>query len=722
MSKKVLIITLIIIGLHNLMIGQTPKEITVELSVNTQINPATITLNWVPSNLATQHQLFRKLKSGVTWGAILSTLSGSATQYVDNNVIEGISYEYRVIRSGSGFTGYGYINAGVNIPAVEDRGGLILLVDNTISDSLSEEIKRLENDLIGDGWSLTRHDIARNEPVVNVKNIIKETYDKNISNTKAVFLLGHIPVPYSGNLNPDGHPDHQGAWPADVYYADMNGNWTDLGINNSIASDERNINTPGDGKFDQTVLPSDVELQIGRVDLSEMPAFAMSEIALLRSYLDKDHEYRHKKFKPEYRAVIDDNFGYFSGEAFAHSGWRNIGPLVGSENIESGDYFTAMKDKSYLWSYGCGGGSYTSAGGIGTTTNFASSDLQGVFTMLFGSYFGDWDNINNFLRAPLAQGKTLTNIWAGRPHWVLHHMGLGENIGYNVKLTQNNNSLYHSNFGARFIHIALMGDPTLRNDVVAPVGNLQTSVNEKDVLLTWNASTDTVLGYYIYSKNDTFPEFMRLNENPIKDTSYTDMCILYPGTYTYMVRAIKLETTPSGTYYNLSQGVFDSVRYENYLIVNAEVEYSQVGNETWFNNKSTNATEYLWNFGDGNFSTDVNPKYSFMTGNHEVILIASNECHSDTIFLTLSILSNTEDELDRIAIYPNPTNGKVTIFGPESGSYKVGVYNMLGTKIKDIISTSGELVIDLSTYPKGNYTIRVESRQGVKSVKLVLLE
>ncbi len=722
MFKKVLIIILVVFGLQSLIIGQTTREVTVELSAQIQIDPATITLNWVRSDGATQHQVYRKLKYATTWGNIITTLPGSAIQYVDNNVIEGTSYEYRVVRTGQGFTGYGYINSGINVPFTEDRGILILLVDNNLSDSLSLEIKRLEDDLIGDGWIIKRLNIDRNESVVEVKDKIKAEYNIDVINTKAVFLLGHIPVPYSGNLNPDGHADHQGAWPADVYYADMNGNWTDSNINNSIASDERNINTPGDGKFDQTILPSDVELQIGRVDLSNMPAFALSEIGLLRKYLDKDHEYRHKKYRPEYRAVIDDSFGYFSGEAFAHSGWRNLVPLVGAENVETGDYFTSMKDKSYLWSYGCGGGSYTSAGGIGNTNNFASSDLQGVFTMLFGSYFGDWDKANNFLRAPLAQGKTLTNVWAGRPHWVLHHMGLGENIGYNVKLTQNNNSLYHSNFGARYIHIALMGDPTLRNDVVAPITDLQSSVVGNDAYLTWNASSDAVLGYNIYSKNDTLSEFIRLNQSPIKDTFYTNICLLYPGTYTYMVRAIKLETTPSGTYYNLSQGIFDSVSNESYSIVDAQADYIREGNETRFINKSTNATDYFWNFGDGNTSTDENPKHSFVTGDHQVLLIASNDCHADTTLLTISILSNTDDELGQMVIYPNPTNGKFTIIVSESGNYKVCVYNVLGTKVKEITSAAGALTIDLSTYPKGNYTIKLESIKGIKTYKLVLLE
>ena len=59
--------------------------------------------------------------------------------------------------------------------------------------------------------------------------------------------------------------------------------------------------------------------------------------------------------------------------------------------------------------------------------------------MFFGSYFGDWDSPNNFLRAPLATPTyTLTSAWAGRPYWMFHHMALGETIGFSTRLTQNN--------------------------------------------------------------------------------------------------------------------------------------------------------------------------------------------------------------------------------------------------------------------------------------------
>jgi hypothetical protein len=73
---------------------------------------------------------------------------------------------------------------------------------------------------------------------------------------------------------------------------------------------------------------------------------------------------------------------------------------------------------------------------VGSTSDFANGPVKSVFNMLFGSYFGDWENQNNFLRASIAaEGYTLTNCWAGRPNWHFHHMALGETIGYGTRLT-----------------------------------------------------------------------------------------------------------------------------------------------------------------------------------------------------------------------------------------------------------------------------------------------
>jgi len=75
--------------------------------------------------------------------------------------------------------------------------------------------------------------------------------------------MGNIIVPHSGNVQPDGHSNHRGAWPADVYYGDMDGVWTDETVNNTASIQYPHVfNVPGDGNFDQDVIPGELELSV----------------------------------------------------------------------------------------------------------------------------------------------------------------------------------------------------------------------------------------------------------------------------------------------------------------------------------------------------------------------------------------------------------------------------------------------------------------------------
>jgi len=554
-------------------LAQSSVDAALQVTATGAATPPTITLQWPGNTAASHYTINRRIAGAPNWSAPASTPGGAATiSWTDPNVVVGTRYEYRIMQWGT-TPANSHITAGIQADLLEARGRLILLVDDTQATPLANQIDRLVLDLVGDGWQVVRHDVSRTASVPSVKALIISEYNAAPNATNALLLLGHVPVPYSGNLNPDGHPDHRGAWPADVYYGDIDGTWTDVTVNNPGATRAANRNIPGDGKFDQTIIPSAVELMVGRVDLANMPAFAADETALLQAYLDKDHAYRHKHFTVDHRAVIDDHFGYFNGEAFAASGWRNFSALVGPSNVQSGDYFTTLNTTTgngYLWSYGCGGGSYTSASGIGNTNNFTTSTNRSVFTVLFGSYFGDWDSNNNFLRAPLGSGWTLTNVWAGRPHWLLHQMGLGQTIGYCAR--DNHNDTSAGGIGIRQVHIALMGDPTLRQHIIAPPSNVAVQASAGPVSVSWTGSTDPVLGYHVYRAAQAHGPFARITTAPVSATSFQDPSPT-TGFQTYMVRAARLEATPTGDYYNLSQGAFATTCIPQ--VTAAHVSYGQ---------------------------------------------------------------------------------------------------------------------------------------------------
>jgi len=551
------------LGITSSVEAQQSKDYAIQITATTQVSPPAISLKWrkVIEDTA-RFFVYKKSKSAANWPSTpVASIAIGDTTYTDNAVIVDSVYEYQIRTIGVSYspTPAGYILAGIKAPAIHNRGGIILLVDNTFTTSCATEIATYMQDLRGDGWQVIRHDMSRTLPDTVVKQTINADFI-GIPNVKAVMILGHVAVPYSGQIAPDGHTDHRGAWPCDAYYGIMNAVWTDSTIIDTSAAYEANRNRKFDGKWDQIFLPGLLSLQVGRVDFFNMPAFSATEDQLMRSYLNKAHTYKMDSLDMVKRALINDNFGAMAGEAFAANGWRNFPPLVGTDSVAVKPFISTLAAAQYQWAYGCGGGTFTSASGVGSTTDFAANPVNGIFTILFGSYFGDWNTQNNFLRAPLcASTPSLMSCWAGRPNWFFHHMALGEHLGYSAMLTQNNSSVYTpTNFGARWVHIALMGDLSLRTDYVKKASNLSVSSSDSSgAVLSWTASPDaTVLGYYVYRADSIWGHYSRVSPM-VTGTSFADT-VGINGMKHYMVRPVKLQSTPSGAYYNLGIGIVDS--------------------------------------------------------------------------------------------------------------------------------------------------------------------
>jgi len=201
--------------------------------------------------------------------------------------------------------------------------------------------------------------------------------------------------------------------------------------------------------------------------------------------------------------------------------------------------------------------------------------------MLFGSHLGNWDHTDNIMRAVLATPQYgLACCMSGEPHWFLHHMGLGEVIGYSARLSMNNSTLYRNqnNPFTRAVYIALMGDPTLRMEPASPASNLSALADAAGVHLKWSSAGPVVAGYNVYRSSLPAGAFLRLNDALLTATNFTDISAP-PDSYIYMVRAITLQSNFSGTYFNPSQGIFTSIAVmppTNSIAVRAKLSSDQV--------------------------------------------------------------------------------------------------------------------------------------------------
>ncbi|MEO0725975.1 MAG: PKD domain-containing protein [Bacteroidota bacterium] len=701
--------------LHTFAVAQSNDEFrSVQLQAEISDTPLAITLTWDDQvEAASDILVFRRLAGTNFWGSAIASLSPGTLTYQDTDVEEGQAYEYRVTRPSSGNTGNGYLYSSTALAAPVKRGVLILVIDDALLPALEVEIERYRQDVLADGWLVKSLLVSATEVDTTVKNSIRTIYEQAPDERHALFLLGHVPVPYSGNIAPDGHTDHRGAWSADVYYADMDGTWTDAFVNDVSASNPRNRNIPGDGKWDASSIPSDLELETGRVDFHNLPRFSEDAITLTRRYLDKNHAFRRKQFSVPARGLIENNFGGFA-EGFGQNGLKNFATLVGRDSTRYLDY-DVLKTDSYLFSYGCGAGNYQGASGIANTQAMTADSFQSVFTFLFGSYFGDWDIQNNFLRAALGSGTILTNAWAGRPNWALHPMGLGETIGYCAKLTQNNASFsYDPGFGNRSIHVTLLGDPTLRMHIIAPPTDFVLGENQAGIQLSWIAPVEEdLLGYHIYRRNFVANFYERLNEEVVTELFYTDPCPLLGDSLQYLVKAVRLETTPSGRFYNESSGVNGEIAVGIDRSVTADFVASIDGGEVEFTNESINATNYEWDFGDGATSTEASPTHLFTDGMYQVQLIAQNSCSVDSFTVQVVIMTVGTVELAELGlrILPNPvTSGRLQIVSNrQQENVKALLIDALGrVRLQQSFAVLRQESMDVSTLETGLYVLQLE--------------
>ena len=586
--------------------GQVAKTQVLSLSIKPVATG--FELSW-PENSArtgTYQFFYRELYgSDPTWLSVGNPIQGPASSLVFNTQ-KNVEFAAQYLNQNNQAEAIGYIAAGVlNEPIL--KGRTILVIDSLISVEAQSQLATLKNDLLASGWFFDELIVKRTDNPEAIKGKIQSLLAKGSFENNTVYIIGHVPVPYSGYFSstgtrppPDGHVEgsgnHTGAWPADVFYADFEGIWEDILVKCTTGSQSRHHNIGGDGKFDPSELPGKASVDLGRVDFYDMPAFTESEIELTKEYLERTHKWKMGEIPYVKRALIDNNFGSLN---LASTGYHNFSCLIQKDSIfDNRDYFKSQALGNYLWSYGCGAGSYTSCNGIGNTNNFAQyknkDSFNNIFTILAGSYFGDWDSKNNLLRASLAAGS-LATFWGGIPKWYVHHMGLGKHIGYGARITQNNsNEYFNGNFNASYrgVHIALIGDPTLTMIPVKPVKNVKATSQNGKVTLTWSPSPDATQ-YEIYRIDTVNRTYIPVNtsgdcQTLIADTFFVDECNWSSGDYIYGVLAATGTTTPSGMYVNRSLLTTAVVNHINDVVKKAS-------NEMIFYPNPTNSYLYIRN-------------------------------------------------------------------------------------------------------------------------------
>ena len=135
--------------------------------------------------------------------------------------------------------------------------------------------------------------------------------------------------------------------------------------------------------------------------------------------------------------------------------------------------------------------------------------------------------------------------------------------------------------------------------------------------------------------------------------------------------------------------------------------FNQTSDSIYFNNLSLNADSVLWNFDNGDFSTDFNPVYSYTAnGNYTVNLTSyKGEC-SETISKDIEVnglnIKNLVEDIEYI-IYPNPVQNTLYIHTEIQSEVEYRILDSTGK----ILYVSTELEFNVQDLKSGLYYLQI---------------
>lgn len=140
----------------------------------------------------------------------------------------------------------------------------------------------------------------------------------------------------------------------------------------------------------------------------------------------------------------------------------------------------------------------------------------------------------------------------------------------------------------------------------------------------------------------------------------------------------------------------------------ADFNYSLLDNTASFQNSSTAAEEYVWDFGDGSYDTQLNPSHTYVQSGNYTITLTSSKCgrtSQKSVSINIIVL-----QAEEIKYYPNPVKNMLTLYTNAAlKGKKYLLYNQLGQLLKSDMLQTNYTSIDLSTLASGIYIIKFEN-------------
>ncbi len=153
--------------------------------------------------------------------------------------------------------------------------------------------------------------------------------------------------------------------------------------------------------------------------------------------------------------------------------------------------------------------------------------------------------------------------------------------------------------------------------------------------------------------------------------------------------------------------------------ITADFSYVDNNGTLTFNDLSTNATSWFWDFGDGNTSTAQNPTHTYSQGGNYTVTLTVNgqtSCQASELVSTIVGIEDAASERISMSLFPNPSNAETRIvFGRELDSDASLIVLSADGKLVQTLSISEgteQFNLNVSEFATGVYRVVVRSESG----------
>jgi PKD repeat protein len=164
----------------------------------------------------------------------------------------------------------------------------------------------------------------------------------------------------------------------------------------------------------------------------------------------------------------------------------------------------------------------------------------------------------------------------------------------------------------------------------------------------------------------------------------------------------------------------------------ADFTFSLSGMDLLLEGSGTNITSWHWDFGDGTTDSSQNAFHTYaQPGIYEVCLVASNDCSSDTMCETITIIATSSEPFSiddfQFSIVPNPLveSASIQFSLSENANIEIELFDLQGRKIKTIAEKNFEkghhqLNFSAGGLSKGMFFLRMQTEKGISTQTIVI--